>query len=75
MPLNPTTNHLRQVLGHLRKYGLKLKLSKCQFLKEEMKYLGFVINGKGIKPNLNKVKVIREMFEPQTVRYKDLLGL
>lgn len=68
-------DHLRQVLGHLRKHRLKLKLSKCQFLKEETKYLGFVINGKGIKPNLNKVKVVREMSELQTVRYEDLLGL
>lgn len=31
-------------------------------------YLGFIINRKGIKPDLNKVKVIREMSEPKTVR-------
>lgn len=40
---------------------MKLKLSKCHFFKEETKYLGFIINGKGIKPDLDKVEVIREI--------------
>lgn len=53
--------HLKQVLGRLRKHGLKLKSSKCRFLKEETRYLGFVINGDSIKPDMDKVKVIREM--------------
>lgn len=46
----------------------RLKLLKCQFLRKETKYLGFVINGEGIKPNLDKVEVIREMPERKTVR-------
>lgn len=37
-------NHLRQVLGPLRRH----RLPKCQFLREETKYLGFVINEDGI---------------------------
>lgn len=45
-------DHLRQVLG---KHRLKLKLSKFQLLKEETKYLGFVINGKGIKLGQSKI--------------------
>ena len=35
---------------------------------EEIKYLGFVINKQGIKPDDDKVKVIRSMPEPKTVR-------
>lgn len=42
-----------------------LKLSKRQFMKEETKYLGFVINGDRIKPDLDKVEVIKEMQEPK----------
>lgn len=61
-------NHLRQVLSWLKGHGFKLKLSKWQFLKAETKYLGFISDGKGIKPDLNKVEVIREMPDPKTVR-------
>lgn len=37
-------------------------------MKAETKYLGFISDGKGIKPDLNKVEVIREMPDPKTVR-------
>lgn len=36
-------DNLRQVFDRLRRHGLELKLSKCQFLKSETKYLGFVM--------------------------------
>ncbi len=42
----------------LKRHGLKLKLSKCQFLREETKYLGFVINKDGIT-DVDKVEVIK----------------
>lgn len=48
--------------------GLKLKLQKCKFLKEERKYLGFVINKKGTKLDLEKVEVIRFILEPKSVK-------
>ena len=60
--------HLQQVMDRLRKHNLKIKLTKCQFMKEETKYLGFIINKKGIKPDLDKVEVIRAMPEPKSVR-------
>ena len=37
-------------------------------MKDDTKYLGFVINKTGIKPDLDKVEVIRAMPEPKTVR-------
>lgn len=36
--------------------------------RRETKYVGFVINKKKIKPDLDKVEVIRAMPEPKTVR-------
>ena len=48
--------------------SLKLKLSKCQFLREETKYLGFVINKDGIKTDVDKVEVIKAIPAPKTVR-------
>lgn len=34
----------------------------------ETKYLGFIISGKGIKPDLDKVEVIGKMPEPKIVK-------
>ena len=56
------------MFDRLRKHGLNLKLPKGQFVKDETKYLGFVKNKTGIRPNLDKVEVIRAMPEPKTVR-------
>ena len=50
--------HLQWVFDRLKRHGLKLKLSKCQFLREETKYLGFVINKDGVKTDVDKVEVI-----------------
>ena len=61
--------HLQQlqaVFNQLRKHGLKVKLPKCQFMKEETKYQEFVINKNGI--NSDKVEVIQLMPEPKIVR-------
>ena len=60
--------HLKTVVARLRKHGLKIKLSKCQFMKKEIKYLGFGIDESGIYPDIDKVEVIRAMPELRTVR-------
>jgi len=39
--------HLREVLETLRKHKLKAKFSKCNFWKEEVKFLGHIVSGKG----------------------------
>jgi hypothetical protein len=59
---------VRVVFDRLRKHRVKLKLTKCAFLKTELKYLGFVINKQGMKPELDKVKAIRELPPPKTMR-------
>src|ERR1700729_538455 len=61
-------NKVRIVFDRLRQYDIKLKLTKCAFLKTELKYLGFVINKQGVKPEVDKVKAIRELEPPKTVR-------
>jgi hypothetical protein len=43
--------HLRQVLAWLRKAGLKLKPTKCHFIRQAVEYLGHVITPDGLKPN------------------------
>ena len=60
--------HLQIVLDRLREHNLKLKLSKCSFLKERSDYLGFVISKDGILPDPKKVECIKDMKEPTNVR-------
>ena len=52
--------HLQQVFDRLREHRLKLKLSKCQFLIDETKYLGFIIDRKSIWPELDE-KFLRDI--------------
>ena len=60
--------HIQDIFDRLRQHDLKLKLKKCSFMKEETTYLGYVIGAQGIKPDVNKVKMIRNLPPPQTVR-------
>lgn len=54
------------VLSKLRQHGLKIHLKKCQFLRQEVKYLGHVVSAEGVKTNPEKIKAISEWPTPQT---------
>ncbi|XP_068122518.1 uncharacterized protein [Hyperolius riggenbachi] len=60
--------HLDVVFQKLRSYGLKLKPSKCHLFKPEVNFLGHVISKEGVKPNPEKVKLIKEWPVPTTIR-------
>ena len=60
--------HLQQVFDRFRRHKLKLKLKKCSFLQKETRYFGFVISKQGVKPDESKVKAIRSMPPPSSVR-------
>ena len=44
--------HLEIIFERLREAGLKLKRSKCSFMKMHTEYLGHIISEKGIEPML-----------------------
>ncbi len=68
-------SHVDTVLQSLSKHNLKLKLSKCQFLQRETRYLGFIIDQNGIKPDPLKVEAIRQFPRPKCVRdVRSILG-
>ena len=69
-------HHVQEVINRLQRHRLKLKLSKCQWAKTEIKYLGFIVNRHGIKPCEEKVKAIRALRAPENVRQvRGVLGM
>ena len=60
--------HINKVFERLREHNLKLKLSKCKFIQDETQYLGFINSKDGIMTDPEKVRVIRGMSPPTTVK-------
>jgi hypothetical protein len=48
--------HLKMVLSTLQKNKLLINLKKCNFMKDELIYLGFVISKDGLKMDPKKCK-------------------
>ena len=68
--------HVRQLFDRMREADLKLKASKCNFLKAHVQYLGHLISGKGIEPVPEKLESIKNMPSPTTPKeIKQFLGL
>ena len=68
--------HLEEVFHWLRKAGLKMKQSKCDFFKSQIHYLGHLISEDGISPLLDKLDSIKNMPAPKcTKEIKQFLGL
>ena len=53
--------HLEEVFYQLRKAGLKMKRSKCDFFKSQIHYLGHLISEDGISPLPDKLDSIKNM--------------
>ncbi|GJX36011.1 putative reverse transcriptase domain-containing protein [Tanacetum coccineum] len=58
--------HLRLVLGLLKKEKLYAKFSKCEFWLREVQFLGHVINGNGIHVDPRKIEVVKNWKAPRT---------
>nr|XP_027228496.1 uncharacterized protein LOC113820359 [Penaeus vannamei] len=61
-------NHLKETLGLLENAGMKLNLHKCEFARQEVKLLGFIVGRDGIRPNPDKVLAIAAMKRPRSAR-------
>ncbi|XP_060786568.1 LOW QUALITY PROTEIN: uncharacterized protein K02A2.6-like [Neoarius graeffei] len=71
--------HLRkldEVLRRLKEAGLRLHRGKCAFLRNEVEYLGHIINAEGLHPVQSKVTAIEDAPQPTNVtELKAYLGL
>ncbi len=68
-------HQIRQVLEVHRKFGMKLKLSKCKILRREVEYLGHLVSEAGIQMIPSYVERILEWPLPNTGKQlKQFLG-
>ena len=58
-------HRLSTVFEWFQEHGLKLKPSKCHFLREEITFLGHQISAAGIKPGNANLKAIAELAPPK----------
>jgi hypothetical protein len=63
-----TEQHLDFVLKRLHHFNVKLKLKKCEFGKHECVFLGFLLDGKRVKPNPAKVEAVPGISVPRNVK-------
>ena len=57
---------LEHVFSRLRQHGLKLKPSKCNILRKEVKYLGHIVSEDGVATDPEKTDAVREWPVPKT---------
>ena len=60
--------HLSEAFQILRNYNMKLNPAKCAFGVSAEKFLGFIVNHRGIEANLDKIKVVLDMPSPSGIK-------
>lgn len=67
---------LRKVLIRAEEYGLRFNWKKCQFMKKEITYLGYIINEGEIRPSKEKIAAVSRFPIPQDIKaLQSFLGL
>ena len=68
--------HLNTVFNRFKTAGLKIKLSKCQFFKTQLHYLGHKISADGLEPLPEKLEAIKNLAPTKNVdEAHQILGL
>ena len=60
--------YLSEAFQILREYNMKLNPAKCSFGVSAGKFLGFIVNNRGIEANQNKIKVVLDMPPPSSMK-------
>ena len=67
---------LENTLEHILKAGLKIKLSKCSFFKEQINYLGHLVSGMSIIPLADTIEALMKLKPPiNVIEVRHLLAL
>jgi hypothetical protein len=74
--LEEHVQHVQKVLKKLQEKDLLLKLSKYEFHRHEISFLGYRVSSEGLGPDLRKVSTIQNWPEPSSVKdVQSFLGL
>ena len=69
-------NHLAEAFQVLKDYKMKLNPTKCAFGVSTGKFLGFIVNSRGIEANPDKIRVVLNMRPPlNTKEVQRLTGI
>ena len=60
--------HLSEAFQILRNYNMKLNPAKCAFRVSAGKFLGFIVNHRGIEANPDKIKAVLDMPSPSEIK-------
>ena len=60
--------HLAESFQVLKNYNMKLNPTKCAFGVSSRKFLGFIVNNRGIEASLDKIKVVLDMQPPSNTK-------
>ena len=60
--------HLAESFQVLKNYNMKLNPTKCAFGVLAGKFLGFIVNNRGIEANPNNIKVMLDMQPPSNTK-------
>ena len=68
--------HVQRVIERLRKYNMKIKLSKCKFARTKIEYLSHIIENGELKTNPDKIIAVANTPRPKNVKQlQSFLGL
>ena len=60
--------HMFEVFQILREYNMKLNPAKCAYGVSAGKFLGFIVNNRGIEANPNKIKAMLDIPPPSNIK-------
>ena len=60
--------HLAEAFHVLKSYNMKLNPAKCAFGVSVGKFLGFIVNNRGIEANPDKIKAVLDMLPPSNIK-------
>ena len=60
--------HMAEAFQILKEYNMKLNPAKCAFGVSAGKFLGFIVNNRGIVANPEKIKVVLDMPSPSNIK-------
>lgn len=53
-------DNLAKIFRTLEEHNLKIQLDKSEFLQKEVAFLGHIVTSEGVKPNPDKIRIIKE---------------